>query len=158
LLIVTVGRISHSWTLVRTKIMFWPTVSRPVCLGVKHPSGAYDQIYITVRLLRVCWCGALSLKRERVWRLQLLLVFTSAVILGSGTRDHILLSQIWYSHPPGGSGPRIYIPQEQGGSVIAPGTVFPFRRLLRWKYSNPPPRGVHLLFQLPPYNILARTA
>jgi hypothetical protein len=32
---------------------------------------------------------------------------------------------------PGGTGPRIYIPQEQGGPVIPPGTGFPFRRLLR---------------------------
>jgi hypothetical protein len=47
---------------------------------------------------------------------------------------------------PGGPGPRIYIPQEQGGPVIPLGTGFPFRRLLRlaglrWRYSNPPPRG-----------------
>jgi hypothetical protein len=37
---------------------------------------------------------------RRVCRLQLLLVLASAVILGSesrGTRDHILLSQIWTS-------------------------------------------------------------
>jgi hypothetical protein len=82
---------------VKIKFMLRPKVSRPVCLGVKHPSGAYDQIFKSVRQLRVCWCGALSLKRERVRCLQLLLVVASAVIFGSefrGTRDCVLLSQI----------------------------------------------------------------
>jgi hypothetical protein len=56
--------------------------------------------------------------------------------------------------------PHIYIPQEQSGPVIPPGTRFPFRRLLRlaglrWMHSNPPPhrfinkeilvRTIHLL-------------
>jgi hypothetical protein len=86
----------------------------------KAPSGAYDQIFITVRQLQACWCGALSLPRGRVCHLQLLLILASAVIdVTRGTRDHILLSQTW---------------------------DFPFLRLLRfaglrWRYSKPPRHG-----------------
>jgi hypothetical protein len=103
-----------------------PTVSRSVCLGVKHPSGVHDQILITVRQLRVCWCGPLSLTRGRDCRLQLLLALTNTVILGSesrGTRDHILLSQI---------------------------RDFPFCHFLRlagprWRYLTPPPHGISVV-------------
>jgi hypothetical protein len=77
--------------------MLRPTVSRPASLSVKHSPGTQDQILITVRQFRVCSCGAPSLTRKRVRRLQLLLVLARAVILGSesrGTHDHILLYQI----------------------------------------------------------------
>jgi hypothetical protein len=45
---------------------------------------------------------------------------------------------------PGGSGPHIYIPQDQGGPVIPPDTGFPIRCLLRfaglrWSYATLPP-------------------
>jgi hypothetical protein len=30
------------------------TDGQSACLGIKHPSGAYDQIFITVRQFRVC--------------------------------------------------------------------------------------------------------
>jgi hypothetical protein len=50
---------------VKAKMMLRPTVSRPVCLGIKHPSGASVQIFITVRQYEGGRMG-LSLARDTV--------------------------------------------------------------------------------------------
>jgi hypothetical protein len=89
---------------------------------------------IFFRQLRACYFVAPSLTRGRVCNLVLLQGLDSAVPLwceSHGTQDRILLSQFLRLLQPGRPGPRIYIPQEQGGPVIAPGTEFPFCRLLR---------------------------
>jgi hypothetical protein len=95
-----------------------------------------------------------SLTRGLVYRLQFLLVLASTAILGSesrATHDHTVPDS--RLPQPGGPGPRIYIPQEQGGPVIPPGTGFPFRRLVQlaglwWRYSTPPPHGFHLVWRI----------
>jgi hypothetical protein len=120
--IVTVWQISHNWLIVKSSLM---TNSQLASLSWNKALiwGLWPD-FITVRQLRVCWCGSLSLMRGRICRLHLLMVL-SAVILGSEspeTRDRILLSQI---------------------------RDFPFRRLLRlagirWWYSTPPPHGISL--------------
>jgi hypothetical protein len=77
-----------------------PTVNRPVCLGVRHPSGTRDQfvflLQISFRQLRVCNFVAPSLARGLVFNVlvQLLLGLARAVTLGSKslrTHGHILL-------------------------------------------------------------------
>jgi hypothetical protein len=58
------------------KVMLPPTASRTVCHGVKRPYRANNQIFSTVRQMRICCCEA-----PWVCSLQLLLGFSSAVIL-----------------------------------------------------------------------------
>jgi hypothetical protein len=65
------------------------SVSKSWC---RAPRGAHDQICITLRQLRSCFCGPPSLTRGRVCLLYVLLALDGAVFLGSeslGARDHI---------------------------------------------------------------------
>jgi hypothetical protein len=134
---------------VEVKVILRPTVGLSVRLGVRHPSRTRDQfsflLEIFFRQLLVCYFVAPSLMRGRVCNLLLLLVLASAVPLVSESRG-TLLSKFLRLPQPGGPGPRIYNPLEQGGPDIPPGTGFPFRRLLRlavlrWRYSITPPHG-----------------
>jgi hypothetical protein len=108
---------------VKVKVTLRLTVSQSVSKSwCQAPSGAHDQIFITVWQLRSCFCGAPSLTRRQVCLSYMLLALASAVFPGSEslrTRDHILLSQIW---------------------------DFPFLRLLQlagsqWRYWTQPPQG-----------------
>jgi hypothetical protein len=121
--IVAFNRAHHwdlSWLIQSHIATDGRSISKSWC---RAPSGAHDQIFIIVWQLRSCFCGAPSLTRGRACLVYMLLVLASAVFLGSefrGTRDHILLYQIW---------------------------DFPFRRLLRlagsrWRYSTPPPHVI----------------
>jgi hypothetical protein len=66
---------------VKVEVIVWPTAGRPVCPGVRQPSGPLNQIFITFRQMWVCWCGAPSLTKERIGSLQLPLVLASEPIL-----------------------------------------------------------------------------
>jgi hypothetical protein len=72
-------------------IILRPTVGRPVGHGIKHPSGVYDQVFITVRQLRVLLMrGALSDERTG-------LLFTIAAGPRQRSNTRVLLP--WDSRP-----------------------------------------------------------
>jgi hypothetical protein len=48
---------------VKVKVVLWLTVSRPICLGDKPPSGAQAQIFISQTVVGLLMWGALSDKR-----------------------------------------------------------------------------------------------
>jgi hypothetical protein len=102
--------LSYNSYEVAVEVSLRPTVSRPVGLGVRRPSGTCDQflflLEISFRQLRVCYFVAPSLTRGRVCNLlvQLLLGLARAVSLGSKSRrthDHISLSHLRLPQPGG---------------------------------------------------------
>jgi hypothetical protein len=71
--------------------MLRPTVSRPVSLGIKHSSGVYDQIFITVKTFAglLVW-GALSDGRTGL---------SFAITAGARQRSHSRVQVSWDSRP-----------------------------------------------------------
>jgi hypothetical protein len=107
------------------------SVGQSVCLGIEHPCGTCDQILLPVGMLLSEICGLLSIGRP-LWREDGSSIYSVITQWSESlrTRNHTLLSHLRLPQP-GGPGSRIYIPQEQIGPVIPPGTGFPLRRLLR---------------------------
>jgi hypothetical protein len=151
------------------------TISQPVCLGINHLSGAYDQIFFYCQTVAglLMW-GTLSDERAG-------LPFTIAAgprqrIFGSkshGTRDHILLSQIRtrlhtesllvfviYTHIHHRRGPRCEHRFQQFfyccvsaccGHCLATGTSaepFPTNRCLCWFHNSGFQQTCHSIFDV----------
>jgi hypothetical protein len=132
--------------LERTNLNPWITYVRlrvrvrvTVRLGVYRLGAKPCETHVQRFIFQMNTCGHIpyvtpSLTRGWICHLQLLVVLDSVVVLRSrvpqDSSPHFTFSD---SRPPqpGGPGPRIYIPQEQGRPVIPLGTRFPFRRLLR---------------------------
>jgi hypothetical protein len=84
-------RMTYEWRTNPFSLILRPTVRRPVCLGIDHPSRAYDQIFITVKTVAglLIW-GALSDGRTD-------LSFTIAA--GPHHRSHSRVRFPWDSRP-----------------------------------------------------------
>jgi hypothetical protein len=106
------------------------TDGQSVSLGVETHLDLMTKYLLVFDSYGFVFRGAPSLTRGRVCLFYMLLTFASSACLASeslGTRDRMLLSQIW---------------------------DFPFRRRLRlagsrWVYSTPPPHGWHHHFTWP---------
>jgi hypothetical protein len=112
------------WTtidfILSLSLMLRPTVNRPNCLGIKHPSGVHDKIFITVIQLGVCWCERTGVS------------FTIAA--GFRQRSH---SRVW-------------VPWDLRPYFIFSESRLPFSCLLglaglRWEYSTPPTHAIDFI-------------
>jgi hypothetical protein len=66
------------------------TVSRPVCLGIKHPSGAYDHLYYCLTVAGMLMWGVLSDERTGL---------SFAIATGPRQRSNSRVRVPWDSRP-----------------------------------------------------------
>jgi hypothetical protein len=102
---------------VSQSVILRPTVSRPVYLGIKHPCGAYDQIFIMSDHCGFLIWGALSDERT-----------------GLSFTMYSVQYTVYFTVSDLRQGPCIYIPQEQGDPVIPPCTGYWLNCLIRARY------------------------
>jgi hypothetical protein len=89
----------------------------------QHPSEAHDQLFVTVRQLRVSWCGGTLSDEGMDLYLTVAAGPCQHCLRGSiscGIYNCILLFQIRDSPQPGGPGSHTYFPQEYGSQFIPP--------------------------------------
>jgi hypothetical protein len=112
---------------VEVEVKLRPTFSRPVRLGVRHPTGTRDQFFflleIFFRQLRVCYFVAPCLTRGRFCNLLLLMVLARAVPRDS--RQYFIVPIL--ETPPTWKASSLYLyPPGTGWPIYTPGHQVPF--------------------------------
>jgi hypothetical protein len=138
----------------RSRSYIRPAVSRPVCRGVRRPSGTCNQFYflleIFFRQLQVCNIVTPSLTRGRVCNLLYNYVWTLPVqwlLRRSPAKlTTIFYCLIWDSPNLEGQVPVFISPRNRMAQLYprALGSLFVASydsQGLRWRYSNPPLHG-----------------
>jgi hypothetical protein len=115
-----------------------------VSFAIEHPYDTCDQILLPFGMLLSEICSFVSVGRH-LWREDESAICSVITKWSQSlrTRNHTLLSHLRLPQT-GVSVSHIYIPQEEGGPIIPPGTGLPLRLLLRlaglrWRCCNPPP-------------------
>jgi hypothetical protein len=126
-----------SW--VELSFILRPTVSRPVCLRIKHPFGAYDQIFITcVTVVVLFLWGALSDERTGL----------SFIYAAGPCQSNLSLVQVpWDSRP-------YFTVSDLRLPFSSPPTT---HRVTVEVFDPASTRGNYSCFSCPPYNSFAQT-
>jgi hypothetical protein len=144
--------VTRCYSLSLPKLNLRLTDSRPVCLGVRHPSGTCDQflflLEISIRQLRLCYFVAPSLTRGRVCNLlsNFFWALPEQSLLGRSPAELMTIFTVSSETLPAwrARSPYLY-PPGTGWPSYTPGHWVPFlsplktRRDYGWRYSNPPP-------------------